>query len=68
MKKRFALPALAVLVAAASGCATTTNSTLSPYGEYDETYVAQVERSARRAGVEVYWYQLPQKRVAAATN
>ena len=66
MKKRFLLPVIALVVAGASGCTSVPNSNVSPYGEYDEAYVAAVERSARRAGVDVYWNEnaLPQKRSA----
>ena len=63
-KKLVLLPVLGAVALGATGCASV-QSASSPYGEYDEAYVAAVERTARRTGVDVYWVTLPQKRNAS---
>jgi len=68
---RFAVLALSVL--GLSACATmdeeSTGHAPPPRApslmDTDEAYVAQVERIARRRGIEVQWVNLPRKQVVA---
>lgn len=62
----------AVLCSGAVGCATTSESTRTSASPAEQTiatdsvYVGQVERIARRRGIEVQWVNPPTKRQVAS--
>lgn len=74
MKASLRIAALALSVAGLSACASGMEKSAyvqpQPAGSVvtDDAYIAYVERTARRRGINVTWVNVPTKRVAKAAE